>query len=122
MRNDSVLYRAFHVAHDAKCFPPCVYSNLHRQLFDNFIPSQKCQLKGRMSIKERGRAPDLIENKASLRLMRKVIINFDMFRSCPEFTSQNFGCFDFLYSYDESFRQNTVYYTCHQMPCIVHHT
>ena len=25
-------------------------------------------------------------------------------------------------SYDESFRQNTVFYTCHQTPCIVHHT
>ena len=72
MRNDSVLYRVLHVAHDAKCFSPCVYSQLYRQLSDNFIPSQKCQLMGRMSIKKRGRAPGLIENKASLRMIRKL--------------------------------------------------
>ena len=51
MRNDSILYRVLHVAHDAKCFSPCVNSHLDRQLSDNFIPSQKCQLMGRMSIK-----------------------------------------------------------------------
>ena len=32
------------MAHDAKCLSPCVYSHLHRQLSDNFIPSQKSQL------------------------------------------------------------------------------
>ena len=84
MRNDSVLYRVMHVAHDAKCFSPSVYSHLHRQLSDNFIPSQKCQLKGRMSIKERGRTPGLIENKASLRLIRKssyILTCFDRVQS-----------------------------------------
>ena len=60
------------MAHDAKCFLPCVYSHLRRQLSDNFIPSQKCQLMGRMSIKKRGRSPGLIENKASLRLISKL--------------------------------------------------
>ena len=60
------------MAHDAKCFSPCVYSHLHEQLSDNFIPSQKCQLMGRMSVKKRGRAPGLIENKASLRLIREL--------------------------------------------------
>ena len=53
MRNDSVLYRVLHVAHDAKSFSPCVYLHLHRQLSDNLTPSQKCQLMGRMSIKKR---------------------------------------------------------------------
>ena len=72
MRNENVIYRVLHVAHDAKCFSPCVYSHLNRQLSDNFIPLQKCQLMGRMSIKKRGRAPGLIENKASLRLIRKL--------------------------------------------------
>ena len=72
MRNDSVLYRVLHVVHDAKCFSPCVYSHLHRQISDIFIPSQKCQRMGRMSIKKRGRLPGLIENKASLRLIRKL--------------------------------------------------
>ena len=72
MRNDSVLYRVLHVAHDAKCFSRYVYSHLHRQLSDNFIPSQKCQLMGLMSIKKRGRAPGLIKNRASLRLNRKL--------------------------------------------------
>ena len=43
-----------------------VYSHLDRQLL------QKCQLMGRMRIKKRGRAPGLIENKASLRLIRKL--------------------------------------------------
>ena len=54
-------------------FLPCVYSHLHRQLHvsDTFIPSQKCQLMGRMSIKKRDRAPGFIENNASLRLIRK---------------------------------------------------
>ena len=59
--------------HDAtKCFSPCVYSHLHRQLSDNFIPSQNYQLMGQMSIKKRGLAPGLIENMASLRLIRKL--------------------------------------------------
>ena len=68
MRNDNVQYRVLYVAHDAKCFSLRVYSHIHRQLSDNFIPPN--QLIGRMSIK-RGRAPGLIENKASLRLIRK---------------------------------------------------
>ena len=72
MRNHSALYRVLHAAHDAKCFSPCEYSNLYRHLFDNFIPSQKCQLMGRMSIKKRGQALGLIKNKASLRLIRKL--------------------------------------------------
>ena len=60
------------MAHDAKCFSPCVYSHLHRQLSDNFIQSQKCQLMGRMNLKKRGRGSGLIEKKASLRLIRKL--------------------------------------------------
>ena len=73
MRNEGVLYRVLHVGHDAKCFSLCVYSHLHRQLSDNFIPSDKCQLMGRMSIKKRSRAAGLIENKASLRRIRNLI-------------------------------------------------
>ena len=81
MRNDYAIYQVLHLAHDAKCFSPCIYSHLHRQLHvsDNFIHSQNCQLTGRMSIKKRGRAPVLIENKVSLRLIRIFFINFDMF-------------------------------------------
>ena len=44
MRNDNVQYRVLHVAHDAKCFSPCVYSYLHRQLSDNFIPHKNANL------------------------------------------------------------------------------
>ena len=69
MRNDRVLIPVLHVAHDAKCFSPCVYSYLHRQLSDKFILSQKCQRFGCMSIKTRGRAGGSIENGALLRLI-----------------------------------------------------
>ena len=51
MRNDRVLIPVLHVAHDAKCFLPCVYSHFYRQLSDNFILSQKYQRLGCMSIK-----------------------------------------------------------------------
>ena len=50
-------------------FTVCVLAS-SRQVSDNFIPSQKRQLLGRMSIKKR--APGLIKNKASLRLIRKL--------------------------------------------------
>ena len=56
MRNDRVLIPVLHVAHDTKCFSPCVYPYFHRQLSDNFILSQKCQRFDSMSIKWRGRA------------------------------------------------------------------
>ena len=71
MRKDNVQYRVLHVVHDAKCFSPRVYSHIHQQLSGNFIPPKKCQLVGRMSKKKRGWAQGLIENKASLRLIRK---------------------------------------------------
>ena len=51
MRNDRVLLPVLHVAHDAKCFSPCVYSYFHQQQSKNFIISQKCQRLGCMSIK-----------------------------------------------------------------------
>ena len=51
MRNDIVLIPVLHVAHAAKCFSPCVYSFLHRQLSNKFILLQKCQRLGSMSIK-----------------------------------------------------------------------
>ena len=54
MRNDSVIYRVLHVAHDAKCFSRWVYSHLHRQQFDNFIPSQKKTTYGSCEYKEEG--------------------------------------------------------------------
>ena len=72
MRTGNVIYGVLHVAHNAKCVSQCVYSHLHRQLSENFSPSQKCQLVDRVSIKKRGRAPGLIENKASMRLIRKL--------------------------------------------------
>ena len=51
MRNDRVLIPVLHVAHNAKCFSPCVYSYFHRELSDNFILSQNCQRLGCMGIK-----------------------------------------------------------------------
>ena len=51
MRNDRVLLPVLHVAHDAKCVSPCVYSYFHRQLFDKLILLQKCQRLRFMSIK-----------------------------------------------------------------------
>ena len=39
VRNDRVLIPVLHVAHDAKCFSPCVYLYFHRQLSDKFILS-----------------------------------------------------------------------------------
>ena len=69
MRNDRVLIPVLHVAHDAKCFLPCVYSYFHRQLSNNFILSPKCQHMGCMSIKLRGRSVFSIEKGASLRLI-----------------------------------------------------
>ena len=41
MLNDRVLIPVLHVAHDAKCFSPCVYAYFRLQLSDNFILSQK---------------------------------------------------------------------------------
>ena len=41
MRNDRVLIPVLHVAHNAKCFSPNVYSYFHRQLSHKFILSQK---------------------------------------------------------------------------------
>ena len=51
MRNDRVLIPVLHVAHNAKCFSPCVYSYFHQELFDNLILSQKCRRLGYLSIK-----------------------------------------------------------------------
>ena len=51
MRSDRVLIPVLHVANDAKCFSPCVYSYFHEQLSDKFILSQKCQRLGCMSLK-----------------------------------------------------------------------
>ena len=69
MRNDSVLYRVLYVAYDANSFSLCVYSHFHHQPSDDLTSSQKCQLMGRMSIKKRGRAVGLIENKTFLKLI-----------------------------------------------------
>ena len=54
MRNDRVLIPVLHVAHDTKCFSPCLYSYFHRQLSDNFILSQKCQRFGLYEYKVEG--------------------------------------------------------------------
>ena len=53
MRNDNVQYRVLHVAHDAKCFSPRVYSHIHRQLSDSFIPP-KMPTNGSYEYKEEG--------------------------------------------------------------------
>ena len=48
------------------------------------MPSQKCQIMGRMSVKKRGRAPGLIKNKALLRLICKlsyILTFFDLLQS-----------------------------------------
>ena len=73
MHNDRALKPVLHVAHDAKCFSPYVYSYFHRQLSDNFILSQKCQRLGCMSIKLRVQAVGSIENGASLRLIHNLL-------------------------------------------------
>ena len=49
MRNDRVP--VLHVAHDTKCFLPCVYSYFHRQLSQLYFITKKCQRLGCMSIK-----------------------------------------------------------------------
>ena len=72
MCNDRVLIQVLHVAHNAKCFSPCVYSYFHPQLSDDFILSQKCQRLGCMSIKKMGRAVGSIQNGASLRLIHNL--------------------------------------------------
>ena len=54
MRNDGVLIPVLHVAHDTKCFSPCVYSYFHRQLSDNFILSQKMPTFGLYEYKKVG--------------------------------------------------------------------
>ena len=69
MRNDRVLIPVLHVAHNAKCFSPCVYSYYYRQLSNKFILSQQCQRLVCMGIKLRGRAVGSIENGALLRLI-----------------------------------------------------
>ena len=69
MRNDRVFIPFLHVAHDAKCFSPSIYSYFHRQLSYTFILSHKYQRLGYMSIKKRGWALGSIENGASLRLI-----------------------------------------------------
>ena len=51
---------------------PCVYSYLRRRLSDNFIPLQKSQPMGRMSIEQRGLAVGLIDNGVSLRPVRNL--------------------------------------------------
>ena len=45
MRNNRVLIPVLYVAHDAKCFSPCVYSYFHRQLFDKFILSKNANIR-----------------------------------------------------------------------------
>ena len=54
MRNDRVLIPVFHVAHDTKCFSPCVYSYFYRQLSDNFTLSQKVPTLGLYEYKKEG--------------------------------------------------------------------
>ena len=39
MRNDRVLIPVLHMAHDAKCFSPCVYSYFHRRIFIDIYPA-----------------------------------------------------------------------------------
>ena len=51
MRNDRVLIPVLHLAHNAKCFSPCVYSYYYRQLSNKFILSQQCQRLVCMGIK-----------------------------------------------------------------------
>ena len=54
MRNDIVLMPVLHLAHDAKCFLPCVYSYFHRELSDNFILYQKMPTFGLYEYKVEG--------------------------------------------------------------------
>ena len=54
MRNHRVLMPVLHVAHDTKCFLPCLYSYFHRQLSNNFILSQKMPMFGLYEYKAEG--------------------------------------------------------------------
>ena len=54
MRNNRVLILVLHVAHDTKCFSPCVYSYFHRQLSDNLFLSQKMPTFGLYDYKKEG--------------------------------------------------------------------
>ena len=54
MRNERVLIPVLHVAHDTKCFSPCVYSYFHRQPSDNFILTQKNANVGLYEYKKEG--------------------------------------------------------------------
>ena len=54
MRNNGVLILVLHVAHNTKCFSPCVYLYFHRQISDNFISSQKMPTFGLYEYKKEG--------------------------------------------------------------------
>ena len=79
MRNDSVLYRVLHLAHDAKCFSVWVYSHFHRQLSDNLIPSQKMPTYGSYEYKEQGSGSRLNQKQDLFETDSYFIINFAMF-------------------------------------------
>ena len=71
MRNNRVLILVLHVAHNAKCFSPCVYSYFYRLLSDNFILSQKKSTFELYGYKE-GSGCRFNKNRASLRLIHNL--------------------------------------------------
>ena len=80
MRNDRVLIPVLHVAHDTKCFSPCVYSFF---FIDNYPTTlfyhKNCKRLGCMSIKKRGQTVGSIGNEASLRLIHNLSKSFTGF-------------------------------------------
>ena len=67
------------MAHDAECFSPCLYSHLCRQLFDNFIPSQKMPNYGPYEYKEEGSGTGFNRKQGLVEAESKVIIIFTCF-------------------------------------------
>ena len=65
MRNVSVLYRVLHVAHDAKCFSPCIYSHLHQLNSITKMPTY-----GSYEYKEEGSGSELNRKQDLLKLIR----------------------------------------------------
>ena len=62
------------MSHDAKCFLPCSYTHLHRQLSDNFMPTY-----GSNEYKQEGSGTRLNRKQGLVETDSSVVINFDMF-------------------------------------------
>ena len=101
-------------------FWPCVYSYLHRQQSDIFIPSHKCQPMGRMSLGDMDRAVGLFKARPSLKQIRNlpstwIWICFDRVQSVHTKMSILF----IIALLGRDFSTKYCALTCHKMSCIV---